>query len=273
MAGGLAFRQAVLVPTARRAALRAELVAAGATVESVAPEPSWRNWLFADDDLLEPTRIVVNDGQLPAGSLVRMQQFPALTHVDLFGCDLTDADAAVLATYPALTHLNVGNSRITDAGVEHLAELPLVDLDLTGTPVTPASLATVGRITTLRRLVVPAEPRLPGIEHLASLRRLNVLGLQFHSLQPPFVFFQPHRLSWRLPDEVRRLPLTDVFRLHAAWNERPGSRYFRVQGMPPIPPDPGPAGRSTATGPTRRGITGRRRRSGPNWSRPSGCGR
>ena len=84
VAVGLAVRQAVLVPIQRRAAIRENLAAAGLEVTAVAPARSWRNWVFADEDLLEVTAVTVPDGRLPPGTLAELPRLPRLSRLDLF---------------------------------------------------------------------------------------------------------------------------------------------------------------------------------------------
>ena len=180
VAAVLALRQAVYLPQVRRSILREELADHGLAVTAVAPERSWRNWVFADEDLLDVTAVTVPEGNLPDGVLDRLRLLPRLESLSLVGCDVSDADATALAACRSLRTLDLTNTRIGDAGLAEIADLPLVDLDLSGTRVTAASLPTLGRMTTLRRLGVPRAEVLDdpvAAEPLGALTNLNVLTI------------------------------------------------------------------------------------------------
>ena len=207
VAAVFALRQAVYLPQHRRSQLREELADHGLAVTAVAPERSWRNWVFADEDLLDVTAVTVPEGNLPDGVLDRLRLLPRLESLSLIGCDVSDADATALAACRSLRTLDLTNTRIGDAGLAEIADLPLVDLDLSGTRVTAASLPTLGRMTTLRRLGVPRAEVLAdpvAAEPLGSLTNLNILIIPdrdeyeaFTDLPPVLGTLPLVRVEWR----------------------------------------------------------------------------
>ena len=228
-AAGLAVRQAVFAPVLRRAEAAGRLTAGGMKVERHPPGPSWRDWLFAPEDLLEVTSV---EGGLPPGAVADLARFPELTTVRLRGCDVSDADAANLARVGRLSVLDVANTRIGDAGIARLTGLPLTDLDVMGSRVTADGLESVAKIVTLRRLILPTRIEADRLAVLGSLTRLTVLS-------------QPNRRHvWddpdpsALPAELGRLPLVsiDASDTSRVFRSDPPQPWHRTDA-PELPPE------------------------------------
>lgn len=147
-------------------------------------------------DLLAPlarlrrlTMLGLNRTVVDESSLATLDEMPQLRAIWIRGARVGDATLArIVARHPDLLSIEVDGSALTDAGAASLAQLPrLAMVALRGTPATPghltdASLIALGRVKTLRRLVVTCGRF--GAAGLDGLRGLKFLRLALGSVEP-----------------------------------------------------------------------------------------
>ena len=100
------------------------------------------------------------------------------TSVQLAGTSITDAGLRHLESLKNLYRLTLGSPGITGRGLDHLPDGKLRRLDLVGSGVSDASLASLSRFFALETLDLShTDVTELGMKHLANLRRLKVLDL------------------------------------------------------------------------------------------------
>ena len=260
---GLGLRQGIYAPIARRADLRRTLEQNGLAVRSQTPPPSWRNWLFASDDLQEVIAVEAVAGELPPGTLENLGRLPSLTTVKLRGCDVTDAEMKFLAKVKNLSTLDLANTRVSDAGLEKLVGLPLTNLDLMGTRVTADGLPTIGKMTSLGRLILPARIDGNSLTPLESLTRLTTLARSIE--QRPGSIRTRGFTDDDFPTELNALPLAQVGgAINPFRPSYPTSRSAGYASQPALPEEPWPL-KSPADGGTRIDWIGETESLLPDW--------
>lgn len=178
-------------------------------------------------------RVVV---RVPAGDvtdaeLKKVTANPNVVALDLSGCKFTSRGFAQLATLKALEELNLAESSLTsgdmevikdlqnlrvlnlaktevdDAGLNVIAHRKLESLDISFTRATKASLASLNRLTSLKKLAIKGTAI--GLTNLVVLKRLGEIEVAY--LEGQFTFQEESLLrimqadAKRAPKEVDRL--------------------------------------------------------------------
>jgi ribosomal protein L29 len=117
---------------------------------------------------------------LPHDALKRLMTLPDLSTLSVAGCGLDDESMLILSEHKFKQLILSGNEKITDKGVRYLVKkhVPELELNLSGTSITPAVLADMVQLKGLRGLwiygIPVADADLPAIARIKTLEGLDL---------------------------------------------------------------------------------------------------
>lgn len=109
-----------------------------------------------------------------------LQDFPALSRIDLNGTNIADEDLRHLSTLRNLEFVDLSHTQISDDGLAYLANLDrLVHVDLSGTEVTGAGFKYLIDLPNLERVALMGHTiSSAGLEYLGKMPQLECLDLR-----------------------------------------------------------------------------------------------
>lgn len=166
----------------------------GELLAAVGPKhPNWLNWLFRLRLVSRPKFVRVN-AAAPQAVFVEVGSLQNVFHLDLSGSAVSDDSLADVVPRPFRGWLLLNDTAVGDVGLRRIASCRLRHLDLTGTRVTDAGLASVSAFRELKSLTLTSTKitgktlselkRLPGLVRLALSKTLvtdrSLAGLSGH---------------------------------------------------------------------------------------------
>ncbi len=162
--------------------------------------------------------------QLANSDIRPLQRLSTIVNLDLSSIAIDDSDLEELPT--SLTHLNLNNTSITNFGMQQLLiRLPnLISLKLSGTAISNAGLAPIGRLLNLRELDLSYTAITDeGLRFLPNLTRLRTLNIGHNQNITNNAYFSLQQLPYGC----------NIKAAHTAISKTEARQYLKVQSPSP----------------------------------------